>query len=86
MRLVWAGWRIQRCLPNLQCKERETAERCAGTSERRSVIEKGQKRLDSVAYPASRFAIGPQTLAAQIEKRLGGREPTKPSDSDRYRQ
>lgn len=35
------------------------------------MIEKGQKRLDSVAYPASRFCVGPQTSAAQIEKSHG---------------
>lgn len=28
------------------------------------MIEKGQKRLDSVAYPASRSCVGPQTSAA----------------------
>jgi hypothetical protein len=35
------------------------------------VIEKGQERLDSVAYPASRFCVGPQTLAAHRKSALG---------------
>lgn len=36
------------------------------------MIEKGQKRLDSVRYPASRSCVGLQTSAAQIKKSHGG--------------
>jgi hypothetical protein len=35
------------------------------------VIEKGQKRLDSVAYPASRFCVGLETLPAHRKSALG---------------
>lgn len=35
------------------------------------MTEKGQKRLDSVRYPASRFCVGLQTSAAHRRSALG---------------